>query len=380
MCGRGRHCACRRQRRGVHLRARSPVGAAGEARALRRAALGIGRGVPGAEGLRRRGDGGWRRRRGRRRRSWWRLLGGRRRRVRPVRPPLGSSWGRRGRGRGRRRARLAWGGSRRGRRRWRRRPAAHRKHRSKWDGWAAAGSAASRVPAGWLAAVPPGLGAPGLAVAGLPPIWRAPAELAACPPGWGSALAGQRPANGASRSHHRRTVAAAASLSPREAARSTKSSRLARCAPQPKLTRFSAQRTRARTLQARSLLATRTQAHVLLARCFRLRRLLSLASRAADFFGLGTPRALAVAGLAWQPAGCWLACGDVALAGCEASAFVRSFWSHSHCARRRLPPVSSSSSTTSLLADHSAEPRSGGDDIVIDGCRGIFFFVAKVVY
>ena len=168
------------------------------------------------------------------------------------------------------------------------------------------------------------------------------------------------------------TVAAAASLSPREAARSTKSSRLARCALQPKLTRFSAQRTRARTLQARSLLATRTQAHVLLARCFRLRRLLSLASRAADFFGLGTPRALAVAGLAWQPAGCWLACGDVALAGCEASAFVRSFWSHSHCARRRLPPVSSSSSTTSLLADHSAEPRSGGDDIVIDGCRGIF--------
>ena len=123
--------------------------------------------------------------------------GGRRRRVRPVRPPLGSSWGRRGRGRGRRRARLAWGGSRRGRRRWRRRPAAHRKHRSKRDGWAAAGSAASRGPAGWLAAVPPGLGAPGLAVARLPPIWRAPAELAACPPGWGSALAGQRPAKGA---------------------------------------------------------------------------------------------------------------------------------------------------------------------------------------
>ena len=94
-----------------------------------------------------------------------------------------------------------------------------------------------------------------------------------------------------------------------------------------------------------------------------MRRLLSLASRAADFFGLGTPRALAVAGLAWQPAGCWLACGDVALASCEASAFVRSFWSHSHCARRRFPPVSSSSSTTSLLADHSAEPRSGGDAI-----------------
>jgi hypothetical protein len=45
-----------------------------------------------------------------------------------------------------------------------------------------------------------------------------------------------------------------------------------------------------------------------------------------------------------------------------------SFWSHSHCARRRFPPVSSSSSTTSLLADHSAEPRSGGDDIVIGGC------------
>ena len=103
------------------------------------------------------------------------------------------------------------------------------------------------------------------------------------------------------------------------------------------------------------------------------RRLRSLASRAADFFGLGTPCALAVAGLAWQPAGCWLACGDFALASCEASAFVRSFWSHSHCARRRFPPVSSSSSTTSLLADHSAEPRSGGDDIVLDGCRGIFF-------
>ena len=108
-----------------------------------------------------------------------------------------------------------------------------------------------------------------------------------------------------------------------------------------------------------------------------MRRLRSLASRAADFFGLGTTRALAVAGLAWQPAGCWRACGDVALASCEASAFVRSFWSHSHCARRRFPPVSSSSSTTSLLADHSAEPRSGGDDIVIDGCRGISF--AKVL-
>ena len=48
VCGRGRHCACRRQRRGVHLRARSPVGTAGEAGTLRRAALGVGRGVPGA--------------------------------------------------------------------------------------------------------------------------------------------------------------------------------------------------------------------------------------------------------------------------------------------------------------------------------------------
>ena len=37
-----------------------------------------------------------------------------------------------------------------------------------------------------------------------------------------------------------------------QAALSTKSSRLARCAPQPKLTRFSAQRTRARTLQERN--------------------------------------------------------------------------------------------------------------------------------
>ena len=188
-----RHCACRRQRRGgVHLRAlraRSPVGTAGKAGTLRRAAPGVGRGVPGAEGLRRGGDGGWRRRRGRRRRSWWRLLGGRRRRVRPVRPPLGSSWGRRGRGRGRRRARLAWGGSRRGRWWWRRRLAAHR---SKRDSWAAAGSAASRGPAGWLAAVPPGLGAPGLAVARLPPIWRAPAELAACPPGYFSRVAPRR--------------------------------------------------------------------------------------------------------------------------------------------------------------------------------------------
>ena len=54
VCGRGRHCACRRQRRGVHLRARSPVGTAGEAGTLRRAELGVGRGVPGAEGLRRR--------------------------------------------------------------------------------------------------------------------------------------------------------------------------------------------------------------------------------------------------------------------------------------------------------------------------------------
>ena len=39
VCGRGRHRACRRQRRGVHLRARSPVGTSGEAGALRRAAL-----------------------------------------------------------------------------------------------------------------------------------------------------------------------------------------------------------------------------------------------------------------------------------------------------------------------------------------------------
>ena len=81
-----------------------------------------------------------------------------------------------------------------------RRPAAHR---SKRDGWAAAGSAASRVPAGWPAAVPPGLGAPGLAIARLLPVWRATAGLAVCPPGWGSALAGQRPANGAHPSHHR---------------------------------------------------------------------------------------------------------------------------------------------------------------------------------
>ena len=55
-----RHCACRRQRRGgVHLRAlraRSPVGTAGEAGTLRRAALGVGRGVPGA---RPQAEGGW---------------------------------------------------------------------------------------------------------------------------------------------------------------------------------------------------------------------------------------------------------------------------------------------------------------------------------
>ena len=56
VCGRGRHCACRRQRRGVHLRARSPVGTAGEAGTLRRAALGVGRGVPGA---RPQAEGGW---------------------------------------------------------------------------------------------------------------------------------------------------------------------------------------------------------------------------------------------------------------------------------------------------------------------------------
>jgi hypothetical protein len=48
VCGRGRHCACRRQRRGVHLRARSPVETAGGRATLRRAALGVGRGVPGA--------------------------------------------------------------------------------------------------------------------------------------------------------------------------------------------------------------------------------------------------------------------------------------------------------------------------------------------
>ena len=113
--------------------------------------------------------------------------------MRPVRPPLGSSWGGQGRGRGRRRARLAWGGSRRGRGGRRRRPAAHR---SKRDGWAAAGSAASRVPAGWLAAVPPALGAPGPAISRLLPVWRATAGLAACPPGWESAIAGQRPASG----------------------------------------------------------------------------------------------------------------------------------------------------------------------------------------
>ena len=161
----------------------------------------------------------------------------------------------------------------------------------------------------------------------------------------GERLSGPAAGKGSSpnRKQPRPTVAAAASLSPREAARSTNSLSLAFSAQlkrEPAPTARFAQRVRARTLQARSLLATRTQAHVLLARCFWLRRLRSLASRAADFFGLGTTRALAVAGLAWQPAGCWRACGDVALASCEASAFVRSFWSHSHCARRRFPPVS----------------------------------------
>ena len=56
VCGRGRHCACRRQRRGVHLQARSPVGTAGKAGTLRRAALGVGRGVPGAGPQ---AEGGW---------------------------------------------------------------------------------------------------------------------------------------------------------------------------------------------------------------------------------------------------------------------------------------------------------------------------------
>ena len=47
--------------RGVHLRARSPVGAAEGARALRRAALGVGRGAPEAgpgAGEGRGGEGG----------------------------------------------------------------------------------------------------------------------------------------------------------------------------------------------------------------------------------------------------------------------------------------------------------------------------------
>ena len=45
-----------RQREGVHLQARSPVGMAGKAGTLRRAALGAGRGVPGAGPQ---AEGGW---------------------------------------------------------------------------------------------------------------------------------------------------------------------------------------------------------------------------------------------------------------------------------------------------------------------------------
>ena len=64
--------------------------------------------------------------------------------------------------------------------------------------------------------------------------------------------------------------------------------------------------------------------------------------------------ARAGAGLARQPAGCWLACGAPALANCEASALMRSLRSHSCCAAWRFPPASPSSSATSLFADHSA--------------------------
>jgi hypothetical protein len=87
-----------------------------------------------------------------------------------------------------------------------------------------------------------------------------------------------------------------------------------------------AQRVRARVHQAIILLATRTYAHILLARCFWLRRLefRSLRASWAAVFCLGTACARAGAGSARQPAGCWLACGDPALANCEASALMRS--------------------------------------------------------
>ena len=130
------------------------------------------------------------------------------------------------------------------------------------------------------------------------------------------------------------TVAATASLSPREAACSTNLSSCCRCSAwrmrSPSLP-WRPQRVRARAHQASILLATRTYAHILLARCFWLRRLEFLARWAGDLC-LGTPCALAVAGLARLPAGCWLACGAPALANCEASALMRSLRSHSCCA------------------------------------------------
>ena len=73
-----------------------------------------------------------------------------------------------------------------------------------------------------------------------------------------------------------------------------------------------------------------------LARCFwkSRSRFRSLRASWAAVFCRGTACARAGAGLARQPAGCWLACGDPALTNCEAPALMRSLRSHSCCALR----------------------------------------------
>ena len=98
-----------------------------------------------------------------------------------------------------------------------------------------------------------------------------------------------------------------AALSPREALRSTNpSSASERCSP-PSAELQPGWRARARMSHASSLLATRTPAHILRARCFWLSRfwLRSWLAIWAAVFGLGTACAWAGAGSGWRPAFCW---------------------------------------------------------------------------
>ena len=99
-----------------------------------------------------------------------------------------------------------------------------------------------------------------------------------------------------------------------------------------------------------------------LARCFwkSRSRFRSLRASWAAVFCRGTACARAGAGLARQPAGCWLACGDPALTNCEASALMRSLRSHSCCALRSGFRLSVSPSSSATSPSSPTTPRRRG--------------------